>query len=91
MNSKKRIIVKYLTTFCFIGIIVTLVLMMNWTRDVKTNSQTQHNIEKYINTDKSDEIDIDFDELRNINSDTVGYIEIPNTNVKYVVVKGNDN
>ena len=34
---------------------------------------------------------IDFDSLNEINEDTVGYIELPGTNIEYPVVQGDDN
>lgn len=58
---------------------------------IKKNLQIEQELEKniYIKDDKYTEID--FTELRKLNDDTVGYIEIPITNTNYVVVKGNDN
>lgn len=38
-----------------------------------------------------EKIVMDFDKLNEINSDTVGWIKINNTNIDYPVVKGNDN
>ena len=43
---------------------------------------------KYINEEL---LNINFDELKKINSDVVGYIEVPGTEVKYPVVKTSDN
>ena len=87
-NNRKKIIFTFMI-FCCIGIIFTLFLITNWEKDVSTNLHIKKKIEKYIDIDK--DVGIDFDELKNINSDTVGYIEVPNTDVKYVVVKGKDN
>ncbi len=65
--------------------------MVSWKKDVNRNIHIKKNIDKYIKTDINDNIKINFKELKSINSDTVGYIKVPNTNVDYVVVKGNDN
>jgi sortase B len=75
--------------FCFVGIITTFYLISDWKKDVSTNMQIKQEIGKYINDEE--DLGVDFKELKNINSDTVGYVEVPNTNVDYVVVKGNDN
>lgn len=91
MNNKKRLVVTIITTFCFVGMIVTLVLMVNWKKDVNTNSKMKEKIDEFIEIDEQDNIDINFEELKKINPDTVGYLEVPNTNIKYVVVKGNNN
>ena len=37
------------------------------------------------------EYEVDFNELEKINSDTIGYIYVPNSGISFVVVKGNDN
>ena len=91
MNNKNKIVVTIITTFCFVGMIVTLVLMVNWKKDVNTNSKMKEKTEEFIEIDEQDNIDINFEELKKINPDTVGYLEVPNTNIKYVVVKGNNN
>ena len=91
MNNKNKIGVTIITTFCFVGMIVTLVLMVNWKKDVNTNSKMKEKTEEFIEIDEQDNIDINFEELKKINPDTVGYLEVPNTNIKYVVVKGNNN
>jgi sortase B len=78
-------------TICFIGIISTTYLISKWKKDVITNNNIKESVDKFIDIDKEEDIGIDFDELRKINSDTVGYIEVPNTKVNYIVVKGKDN
>jgi sortase B len=66
--------------------------MINWKTDTNANKLVQKKIEEYIKIDKKQQsISINFEELKKINSDTIGYIEIPNTNINYVVVKGKDN
>ena len=75
--------------FCFVGIIATIWLMLDWKQDVSTNLHIKQNIDKIINI--KEEKNINFKKLKQINPDTVGYIKVPNTNVDYVVVKGTDN
>lgn len=68
-----------------------LTLLINRNNDIKGNSRIQKKIEKLLDTEKNNQLDINFDELKKINKDTIGYLEVPNTNIQYVVVKGNDN
>ncbi len=91
MSNKKRVLIIIITTFCFIGLIITLFLMIKWKSDVDDNSLINKEIEEYIEIDNQNKIDINFTELKKINSDTVGYLEVPSVNIKYVVVKGKDN
>lgn len=65
--------------------------------DKKENVEILQNISNYIgdynNVNSGTKIDvgIDFDSLKKINSDTIGFIDLNETDVKFVVVKGNDN
>ncbi len=92
MKNKKRNLAIVFSAFCFLGIIITSVLIMNWKTETDANKLVQKKIEEYIEKDKQqNSISINFEELKKMNSDTIGYIEIPNTNINYVVVKGKDN
>ncbi len=76
---------------CFIGIFVTSYFLANLKTAAKANLDIKQNLDKYTTVEKDEHINVDFDELKKINSDTVGYINVPNTNVDYVVVKGKNN
>ncbi len=90
MKTKRKILIYVFMFFCVLGIITTIYLINNWKKDVNANLEVKKSIDKYISI-KEEDIGIDFKELKKINSDTVGYIDVPNTNVNYVVVKGTDN
>ena len=90
MHKKKFFTIIFII-FCFVGILTTTCLLVSWKNDVSTNLQVKKKLEKYLKVDEKEDIGIDFDELKKINPDTVGYIKVPNTKVDYVVVKGKDN
>ncbi len=117
MNNKKKKIVIIITTFCFIGMIVSSIFIVRWKIHTNSNKQIYQRIEELIETvdnnqrieepietvdnnqiieestltDNNDYFDINFEELKKINPDTVGYIEIPSIDVNFVVVKGKNN
>ena len=91
MLNKRKLFIIIFMIFCFVGIIITTILMVSWKKDVNDNMLTKKELESYINTYEEENLVIDFEELREINSDTVGYLKVANTNVDYVVVKGKDN
>ena len=69
-----------------VSIIIVFILIYNITsyyfdykKDLELKKELEQ-IEKY-----------DFDTLKKINQDIVGYIEVKNTNVNYPIVKSNDN
>lgn len=93
---KKKINIKNLITMlfgliCIIGIIYSLYNIINWKVDVDKNNKIKKDIKINIVIDEEDNYKINFKKLKEQNSDTVAYIKVNNTNIDYVVVKGNNN
>ena len=73
--------------------------VITWKQHVDENEKIQENIKDKIiiidpELDESNpepEYQIDFNSLKETNSDTVAYVKVNNTNIDYVVVKGKDN
>ena len=96
MKDKKILIIKLFMIIFIIGIVYSLINIVIWYNDNKNNNEIKKELEEsieIISTEKegSEEIKIDFNSLKEKNSDTVGYIKVNNTNIDYIVVKGNDN
>ena len=97
--AKRRLKKKYvgilITIFiiiCLIGLIYSLINIINWKKDVDDNKDILEEIkENIITNEENDLIKIDFKSLKEQNSDTIAYIKVNGTNIDYVVVKGNDN
>lgn len=80
-----------------ISIIIYLLLMMasaykivNWYSDTKEVKRIKQDINKHVKSNNNI-YKIDFKKLKEQNPDTVAYIKVNNTNIDYIVVKGNDN
>jgi len=97
--AKRRLKKKYvgilITIFiiiCLIGLIYSLINIINWKKDVDDNKDILEEIKENIFTnEENDLIKIDFKSLKEINSDVVAWINVNGTNIEYPVVKGNDN
>ena len=97
--AKRRLKKKYvgilITIFiiiCLIGLIYSLINIINWKKDVDDNKDILEEIkENIITNEENDLIKIDFKSLKEKNSDTIAYIKVNGTNIDYVVVKGKDN
>jgi len=79
---------------CIVGTLASFCMIIRWKMNANENIEIKKNIEKYINVEKVEKketINIDFEKLKTMNPDTVAYIKVPNTNVDYVVVRGQDN
>lgn len=99
-NKKKIIFIKTLMMIFIIGIIVSLVNIIIWYFQNKENNDIKEELNNLVeivdkNNDDDNNLDneynINFMELKEKNSDTVAYLSVNNTNINYVVVKGNDN
>lgn len=100
----KKVIIIFLLIICLIGFFFSLYKVIIWTISIKSNNLIKDDISSLVSNEviESDETlntfyegkikyNINFDDLKSKNSDTVGYININNTNISYVVVKGDDN
>ena len=91
--KKKRFRPWVIITFsiiCLIGTIYYSYQVIMWNLHVKENNKIQKEIEEKIKP-VDDSFQVDFKLLKEKNPDTVGYIIVNNTNIRYVVVKGKDN
>mgnify|MGYP003299650308 CR=1 FL=1 len=91
-------LVSLLMLITFIILLALSITKINeWKKDNKENNfinaeiQESTIIQKDNNVEGESTYKIDFSALKEINSDVVGWLEVPGTNVKYSVVKANNN
>ena len=88
MNKKK--IIKLFMIVCFFVMIYAIYNIVSWYLDNEKNEAIKEEIKEIIDKGE-DKNSIDFKTLKEKNSDIVAYLKVNNTNIDYVVVKGNDN
>lgn len=95
--KKKSILLFLMRIFifiCLIGIVYSSYKVVRWFLEVSENhninNQTKKSITK-IDSEDNEKYQIDFKTLKKQNADTVGYIQVNETKIDYVVVKGKDN
>lgn len=88
----------YIILIClFIILFISAKNIYYWFKDNKKTSKMESIIEDKTSVEIIDDntesgvINVDLNDLRGINSDTVGYIKVNNTNINYPVVKTNNN
>ena len=92
-NIKKNVSIIMIIIF-FIGFLFGFYKILSWKKDndesknINDSLKNSIDIETYGNEVK---YNINFNKLKSINSDTVGYLIVNNTGINYVVVKGKDN
>lgn len=96
--SIKKLIAFTFTILCFILFIYSSIHIFKWYINNKENAKIKEKINKVVIVEQKDDVNkednkynINFIELKKINSDTVAYLKVPNTNIDYIVVKGKDN
>ena len=94
MNKKRKLrlwVVIAFAIICLIGALYSSYKIITWKIDVNTNNKIKKEIKKSITVNNKEEYIIDFKSLKNINPDTIAYINVNNTNINYIVVKCQDN
>jgi len=88
----------YIILIClFIILFISAKNIFYWFKDNKKTSKMESIIEDNSSIEVIDDntesglINVDLNDLRSINSDTVGYIKVNNTNINYPVVQTNNN
>ena len=87
----------YIILIClFVILFISLKNIFKWIEDNKKTKEMLNVIEdnstvEVIEDDESGLINVDLNDLKNINSDTVGYIKVNNTNINYPVVQTTNN
>ena len=92
MNKKLLFII--MIVICFIGLLYGSYKVFNWKKDNDKTQEIKDIIDEYIKIDDTQEdskYNIDFDNLKKKNPDTVAYLKVNNTNIDYIVVKSKDN
>ena len=78
----------YIILIClFILLFISVKNIYYWFKDNKKTNE----MESIIEDGESGLINVDLNDLKNINSDTVGYIKVNNTNINYPVVQTTNN
>ena len=93
MEKLKKIIKIIIELLLLVIILFSLFMIIRWFINSMNNKKTIKNVNNEIKIEevKDGKRDIDFEFLKSINSDTVGYIMISGLDINYPVVKTDDN
>ena len=81
-----------ISVFMIILVISSYFLIRDFLEHKKSNDSSIELIENVITEEKTEkDIEIDWEKLKNINEDIIGWIKIDNTNINYPILKDTDN
>ena len=91
MNINLKDVIKKLILIVSISFFVaSLTNFYKGVNEYYKNDRLYNNI-SYLNPFENNDLNIAYDELKELNSDYTSWIYIPNTNISYPIVKGTDN
>ena len=95
-KSKKEIFLNILILFLIITLIISICYIARWFMDNKENEQISDKvleavIESNENVNKEVEYKVDFEKLKEINNQIVGYLKVNGTKIEHAVVQSKDN
>lgn len=86
----KNIITNLLLILFFILLVISSIEIIKWYKENKQNKEIQEKISEAIIVSEENTL-IDFNKLKEINKDTVGWLRVNGTDIEYAVVKANNN
>ena len=94
-ESNNKLIWEIVILILIIIFVYSLIQIINWIKSILELKQLEDNLfSKVITVETVDEekkIEIDFDELKSINNEVIGWIKIENTNINYPITQADDN
>ena len=90
-NKTKRAILKLLQCFFITTMIVSAIFIYKWWKDNKNNSRLLESISEHVIKENDGKYKINFNELKTINNEIIGWIKVEGTGIDYPVLQHTDN
>ena len=89
---EKKHKIPFFRIISFIIVALCLVYIVNWIIENRHSNEIMQVAKEYVIEDENNnDINVDFEKLREINQEVVGWIKVNNTNIDYPVVQSSDN
>lgn len=92
----KASVIKAIILILFIILLISGCNLIHWKHDVKKNNKIKKQLNNYITINENekkvkDRYVVDFNSIKKLNNDTIAYLNVNNTKIDYIVVRGEDN
>lgn len=93
MNKLRKVLIVIIMLICIISLIVVGYIFIKDYLECNSNNEDIDDLidEVFIEDSNKNENNIDWDYLKSINEDIIGWIEIEDTEINYPILKDNDN
>ena len=96
LNKTNKIIITIIELIFIAILIYSIIHIFLWYKSNKANKKVIKEILQAVeivneNSEETPKYKINFEELKNINSDTIAWIKVESTNIEFPVVKANNN
>ena len=86
--------ITWLSLIFVLGIIISIIYIAKWYLDNKENKELENKLANAViieQESENKEYNINFEELKAINSETIGWLKVNETDIEYAVVKTKNN
>lgn len=93
-KDKKAILIKLLNLIFVLGIIISIIHITKWYLDNKENKDLENKLANVVTIEQESEdkeYNINFEELKSVNNETIGWLKVNGTDIEYAVVKTKNN
>lgn len=93
-KDKKEILIILLSLIFVLGIIIAIFHITKWYLDNKENKELENKLTNAVTIEQESEekeYNINFEELKSVNNETIGWLKVNGTDIEYAVVKTKNN
>ena len=92
-TNKKMMLLSVLRLIFFISLIVSTIYIIKWYNDSRQNKILEQKISEAIivENNTSSKYKVDFENLKSINNQVVGWLRVKGTQIEYPIVQSNNN
>lgn len=96
LKKKSTIFLTILTIIFLLGILISIYYISKWYIENKSNKKLEERLSATIQLEEdiitNEKIyNVDFNELKKLNNDVIGWLKVNNTNIEYAVLKTSNN
>lgn len=93
-KDKKEILITLLSLIFVLGIIIAIFHITKWYLDNNENKEIENKLANAVTIEQKSEekeYNINFEELKSVNNETIGWLKVNGTDIEYAVVKAKNN